>query len=331
MSMQRRRQRGIRLLALVLAVLLALALAACGAPAQSPAPTTYISLATGGTAGTYYPLGGAMATIWTDKVPGVQATAESTGASVANARLLHENQADLALLQNDIAYYALNGIEMFDDGKIDALRGVATLYPETIQIVALRRANIATVADLRGKRVAVGARGSGTEANARQIMAAFGLSYADLSQADFLGFGDAVNNLKDGHLDAAFVTAGIPTGAITDIASTHDIVIVSVTGPEVAALQADYPFYTQVQIPAGTYRGQDQAVDTVAVMAMLAIKTDISDDMAYNLTKALFENLNVLVETHQRGADVTLETALDGMSLPLHPGVERYYQERGRQ
>lgn len=306
-----------------LVALLVLALAGGVQAAQ------FVTIATGGTAGVYYPLGGALAEIFNQSVPGVNASVQATGASVANVNLLAQGQVELAFIQNDIAYYAANGIEMFDGRKVERLRGVATLYPEVVQLVALKQANIRSVADLKGKRVAVGDIGSGTELNARQILAAAGLTYKDL-QARYLSFAEASANLRDGHIDAAFVTAGIPTAAIQDIAVQKDVVIVPITGEISAQLEARYPFYTQVVVPAGTYRGHAQDVTTVAVKAMLVARADLPEDLVYNLTRALFANLPRLAQAHARGKDIGEKTAKDGMSIPLHPGAERFYQELGR-
>ncbi|MEW6244785.1 MAG: TAXI family TRAP transporter solute-binding subunit [Bacillota bacterium] len=306
-------------------VLCAILLSACGKSSQ-----TLITIATGGTAGTYYPLGGAMAEIFNEKVKGVSASATSTGASVANVRAIEAGEFQLGLVQNDIAYYAYNGLEMFKDGKLTGFAGIACLYPETIQIITLANRNINTVADLRGKRVAVGASGSGTEANARQILAAYGLTYADLGKTDYLSFGEAAANLKDGHIDAAFITAGVPTAAVQEIASTHQIKVIPVPKDYADKLRKDYPFYTTVTIPAGTYRGLDRDVETVAVQAMLVTTTKLDKKTVYELTKALFENLDRMGAAHARGKDISLDKAKDGMSIPLHAGAEQYFKEKGK-
>ncbi len=287
----------------------------------------FISIATGGTAGTYYPLGGALGEIYDQHVPGVNASVQATGASVANINMLAQGQVELALIQNDIAYYAANAQEMFQR-PVTAVQGIATLYPEVIQIIARADAGIRSIEDLRGKRVAVGDAGSGTEANARQILGAAGITYNDIS-VRYLSFAEASSNLRDGHIDAAFVTAGLPTAAIQDIAAQRAITLVPVSDELVARLQEEYPFYTQVVVPGGTYRGVDQDVQTVAVKAMLAVRADLPEDLVYNLTKAMFENLPRLAQAHARGGDVSLETALDGMSIPVHPGAARYYAEAG--
>lgn len=286
-----------------------------------------LAIATGGTTGTYYPLGGAFANIINDYVDGVTANSESTGASVENVNLLNDGEVDFAMVQNDISYYAYEGIEMFEaEEPMENLRGLATLYPETIQIVADADAGIESIEDLAGKRVAVGAPGSGTEANARQILAAHGLSYDDLTP-DYLSFGEASDNLRDGHVDAAFVTAGTPTAAITDLSTQHSVVLIPIAQDMIDEIISEYPYYAQVEIEAGTYRNQDETVDAVAVMAMLTVRAELSEDLVYEVTKALFENLSDLESAHARGGDVSLEGALDGMSLELHPGTQRYFDE----
>lgn len=307
---------------LIISALLIVALASVGVAAQRQ----FVSIATGGVTGVYYPLGGAMAEIISANVTGVIANAESTGASVANANAIAAGDTELALLQNDIAFYAATGTEMFNSRNTKLL-GITMLYPETIQIVARQGSGINSIEDLRGKRVVVGDRGSGTEANARQILAAHGMSYSDLGRVDYLSFGEGANNLRDGNVDAVFNTAGLPTAAIADLASTHQITILTVSDDAFAKLREDYPFYTQVTIPAGTYRGQNEDVKTVAVMAMLAVNADVSEDLVYNMTKAIFTNLDRIGSAHAQGRNVSLEKALDGMPVPVHPGAQRFFDE----
>jgi uncharacterized protein len=325
-------------LALGIILVLALVFAGCQAKetAESPAAAatgdspSRLAIATGGTAGTYFPLGGAFANIINEKVDGVSANAESTGASVENVNLLNNGDVDFAMIQNDISYYAFTGTEMFSDkAALTKLRGVASLYPEVVQIVANEASGISSVEDLRGKKVAVGAPGSGAEANARQILAAHGLTYDDI-RADFLSFGEAADGLKDGNVDAAFLTAGTPTAAVTDLSTTHRINIITVSDSMAEKLIADFPFYNRVVIPAGTYRNQDSDVETVAVMAMLTVREGLSDDMVYNISKALFENLDMFAGAHSRGADLSLDSAKGGMSLDIHPGAAKYYSEMGK-
>ncbi|MCL4425170.1 MAG: TAXI family TRAP transporter solute-binding subunit [Firmicutes bacterium] len=296
-----------------------------GQPQPQPAQK-FVNIATGGTAGTYYPLGGAMAEILNKNVKGINATAQSTGASVANLNLLNEGKVEMALVQNDIAFYAAQGAEMFKDKKIDGLAGIATLYPETIQIVTLASKNIKSVADLKGKKVAVGAAGSGTEANARQILEAYGLSYKDLT-AQYLNFADAASNLKDGNVDAAFVTAGFPTAAIQDVAAQHKIALIPIADDKIAALAKKYPFYTKVVVPGKTYTSLDQDTVTVAVMAMLITKKSLDQNLVYDMTKAIFTHLDRLAAAHAAGKLIQVKTATNGMPVELHPGAKKFFDE----
>lgn len=290
----------------------------------------YISIATGGTAGTYYPLGGAIAKIFNENVEGVTANAQSTGASVENIGLVEKGETEIAFIQSDITYYAYTGTENFaDKGKVENIRGMAMFYPEVIQIIATESSGIKSVEDLKGKKVAIGAPGSGTEANARQILAAHGMTYDDLGKADYLSFGEAADQLKNKQVDAAFVTAGLPTAAVTEVGQTADIVVVPIDQGKIAELSAEYPFYTEVVIPSGTYKNQDSDVITTAVMAMLVVPEELDEDLMYELTKALFEHRDTIIETHDRGNDLKLETAILGMPIELHPGSKRYYDEQG--
>lgn len=291
-----------------------------------PAKTQYINIATGGTAGTYFPLGGAMAEILNNNIPGVNATAEATNASVANVNLLKGGSVQLAFIQNDVSYYADKGEELFKDNQVTGLRALATLYPETVQLITLQSSGIKSVADLKGKRVAVGAAGSGVEANARQILLANDITYDDI-KVQYLSFAEAANGLKDGNIDAGFITAGFPTAAIQDIAAQHDVVLVPVEDATADKLIEQYPFYTKVTIPAGTYPKQDADVQSVAVKAMLVTTEDMDDQMAYDIVKAIYSNLDRLKAAHSVGELITKESAKDGISIPMHPGAEKYFNE----
>lgn len=294
----------------------------------------FLSLATGGTAGVYFPLGAALAELWSGRVPNVQVTAQTSGASVANVRLLQRGDVAIAMVQNDITYYAFNGIEMFMDrianqpAPVATLRGMAMLYPETIQVVTLRSKNINSIAELRGRRIAVGAPGSGTEVNARQILRMFELGYYN-TRPDFLNFAEAADQVKDGVVDAAFITAGHPTAAVQDIAATRDLKLLPVPREVVEQLRAQWPYYTAVTIPPNTYRGQTEPVDTVAVMAMLVTRQDIDEALIYSLTRTMWEHVDRLRAAHARGRDVTTATARRGMPITMHAGALRFYREFG--
>ena len=317
-----------------LLLILFLVLAGCGGQ-QPPAgdqggeeeaktETIFINIATGGTAGTYYPLGGAMAEIFNKNIAGVNASAQSTGASVANVNLLREGEVQVALIQNDIAYYAANGTEMFEGNQYSDLRGMASLYPETIQIITLASKGIESVADLKGKKVAVGAAGSGTEANARQILEAAGITYDDYCSV--LVFWEAASNLKDGNIDAAFITACFPTAAVQDVAASRDIKLVSLDSELVAKLIDTYPFYTETPIPAGVYPKQDEEIQAVSVMAMLATNTSLDSDLVYEMVKSIYTNLDRLETAHSVGKQITQDNAMAGMSIDLHPGAQQFFE-----
>ena len=325
------RKNGVALLLIV--AMMALALAGCGGQsgeqgdnAPPKVETTFINIATGGTAGTYYPLGGAMAEVLNKNVANVNATAESTGASVANINLLKEGNVQLAFIQNDITFYADKGEEMFTDQKVAGLKALATIYPETCQLITLKKNNINSVADLKGKKVAVGAAGSGVEANARQIMAEEGITYDDINE-QYLSFAEAANGLKDGNIDAGFITAGFPTAAIQDLSAQHDVVLIPVGDDIADKLIADYPFYTKIVIPAGTYSKQAEDIQTLAVKAMLVVTDEMDEQLAYDITKAIYTNLDALKAAHSVGNLIVPETAQDGLSVPLHPGAEKYFNE----
>jgi len=314
---------------LVVAVFVIGLIAGCGGGAkqeQKPAQK-FFNIATGGTAGTYYPLGGAMAEIINKNIPGANASAQSSGASVANVNLLKDGKVDLALIQNDVAYYAFYGTEMFKDKKVTNFKAISTLYAEAVQIIALEKSGIKSIADMKGKRVAVGSRGSGTEANARQILEQFGLTYNDITP-QYLSFSEAANGLKDGNVDVAFVTAGFPTAAIQDIAAQHKIVLVPFEAAKADALIKKYPFFTKIKIPANTYAGQTADVDAVALKAMLVVSDKLDADTAYAITKAIYTNTDRLKAAHAQGKNITKESAKDGVPIPLHAGAEKFFKEK---
>jgi TRAP transporter TAXI family solute receptor len=306
----------------LLVILFALfALASLGAQDR-----VFVNIGTGGTAGTYYPLGGAMAELISKAYPYINATAVSTGASVANVNKLVEGEFQLVMVQNDVTYYAFNGIEMFKDNAKPNLRGVGTLYGETIQIVTVSSSKVKSLNDLRGKRIAVGAAGSGTEVNCRQILEALGLSYKDVSP-QYLNFAEAANGLRDGNVDVAVVTAGVPTAAIRDVASQKDVVILPVSNDLARKLIAKYPFYTKFLIPKDTYPKQGSDVQTLAVKAMLLVDATADDQLVYDMTKAIFTGTERLAMAHAQGANIKKASAQDGMPIPLHPGAKKFFEE----
>lgn len=293
---------------------------ACGGGSQQ------LVIATGGTGGTYYPLGGGMADHIT-KNAGVTVTAQATGASAENIRLLRDKKADIAFTQNDIAEYAAAGTNMFQqDGKIDSFQALGALYDETIQIVVSADSNIKSVADLKGKRVSVGAPGSGTEINAQQILEAYGLTFDD-TQLQRLSFADSAKAIQDGKLDAAFQTAGTPTAAITELAATTGVKIIPIDNDKIDAIIAKYPYYVKTTVPANTYQTVPEEVTTVSVKSMLLIRSDLDEDLVYKVTKAIFDNTDKL--GHAKAKEIKLDSVLSGVSIPIHPGAKKYFDEKG--
>ena len=253
-------------------------------PAPAPAPSAdavSLKMATGGTTGTYYAYGGVIANILNGKLGSLQLNVQSTGASKANIFLIDDGEADVAIVQNDVMDYASKGTDLFEeDGAIESFSAGAALYAEVCQIIS--SGDIKSVEDLKGKRVSVGDAGSGVEFNARQILNAYGISFDDI-EVNNLGFGDSADALKDGKIDAFFCTAGAPTTAITELATTNSINLLGIDDEHAAALQNDYAFYTQYTIPGGTYKGVDDDVVTVAVKATLIVSDELSEDVVYDL------------------------------------------------
>lgn len=287
-----------------------------------------ITITTGGTGGTYYPVGGTIAQMLTDNVDTLTVNAYVGNASVDNCKLIKEKATDSAMVQNNVAYWAHEGLGAFEGEPITSLRGIASLYPEAIQIVALETSRIKSVDGLEGKRVSVGVDGSGVNFDAKNVLAAYGMTLDDIVALD-LSFGEAAKQLKEGTIDAAFVTAGYPTSSIMDVHLNKDIAIIPIENEIINTMILEYPYYTEAIIPANTYPGIDTDVTTVTTMAIWVIDESVSDDIVYKMTRTLWENSAELEASHQKGSEITLDTALDGMSIELHPGAEQYYREVG--
>ena len=303
-------------------------IAGCGSDGGSASGgKQFLNIATGGTAGTYYPLGGALAELLNQNIKGMNASAQSTGASVANVNMLKDGSVDLAFIQNDIAYYAANGKEMFKDNKMENLRGIAALYPETVQFVTTQDKGIKSIADLKGKKVAVGASGSGAEANARQILGAYGITYDDID-VQYLSFGEAADALKDGNVDVGVVVAGFPTAAIQDLAANKAAAIVNIDAEHADKLIKQYPYFTKITVPKGTYPGQEEDVNTVAVKCVIVTTDKLSDDLGEQIVKAIYEHLDRMKAAHAVGKYITKDTALEGMSIKMNPGAEKYLKSK---
>jgi len=274
-------------------------------------------------------------------------TAQSGNASTANLNLIRSHNIESAFVQNNAAFHAYTGIEQFKGNPVKNVRGIASLYPEVIQIVTLKSSGIKTLKDLKGKSVVPGDRGSVNAVDAENIMKSVGMSFKDFGTLDFLGFTSISQRMKDGQVDAGFIVAGMPTSSVMELASMTDISILNLDDKVINKICTTWPFYAKRTIPAGTYRGQDADVNTVAVLAQWVVDAAIPEDIVYQLTVALWEKgkhvlrkkgdaadeapsaAAIMGQVHAKGKDVTLETALDGMAIPLHPGAEKYYKEKG--
>lgn len=314
---------------LALAAVLLTAAIALPALAQ---PRRLVTIASGWVVGVYYPLAGAMSRIaYNAKDLNIRATVEASGASVANAQLIGAGDADFALLQNDIAFYAFNGATLpaFKGKPVRNMGGVFTIYPELIHVVATQASGIRAMKDLRGKRVAFGPPGSGTEQNALQILEVYGIKESDLAKAERIEAAAAADQLKDGRVDAAFFTTGLGSAVLTDTFLSGKVVMVPMDSVPAEVLGKRYPFYTIEKIPANTYRGQDREMLTPAVRAMLVARSDLSEDLVYKFTKAIFDDLPQFHSAHAAARGLTLQTAQNGMPVPLHRGAEKFYREKG--
>lgn len=326
-------------LALILAVAMAcsLFLTGCGSEGGAASTTSAsgadaaaqsLTLATGGTTGTYYAVGGVMSTVLNDKLANSNLTVTSTGASKANIQLIEDGEADLAIVQNDVMHYAATGTDLFEaEGKYESFSTVCGMYDETVQLVTTNP-DIKSVADLKGKTVCVGDAGSGTEFNAKQVLAAYGLSFDDIT-VNNASFGDSADSLKDGKIDAAFVVAGAPTTAVVDLSTAADVYVVNIDGEERDALMKEYPFYTKTTIAAGTYTGLDADVETVSVRATLIASNDLSEDVVYELLSAMFDNQKDLIAGHEKFNNLKLDEATNGIDVAFHPGAVKFFSEKG--
>lgn len=307
--------------------LLAAAAALAVTTAAQAAPV-FINILTGGTSGVYYPIGVGLSQIYSDGIDGVKVSVQATKASVENLNLLQAGRGELALALGDSVADAKNGVE--DAGfkvPLTKLRAIAGTYPNYIQIVASKESGIKTLADLKGKTISVGAPKSGTELNARAIFKAAGLTYEDMGKVQYLPFAESVELIKNRQLDATLQSSGLGMAAIRDLSSVMPLNYVSVPTEIVAKI--GNPAYQAAMIPANTYDGQPEAVPTVAIINILVTREDVTDEVAYQMTRLMFENLNRLGNSHSAAKDIKLENAARNLPIPLHPGAERYYKEKG--
>ena len=313
-----------KILSLVLVLTMLLALCACGGSAGA----TKMTMGTGGTSGTYYAFGGVLGQYIKNNA-GIEVTVVSTDGSKANIESIAAGDYQLGTVQSDVMAYAWEGSRSFEaNGKIDSFRVVGGLYAEAVQLLTMD-ANIKTVADLKGKSVSIGAPGSGVYFNAIDVLGAAGLTENDI-QAQYQSFANSTDALKDGKIDAAFIVAGAPTAAITELCTTNaDAHLVPIDGDVADKLMASSPFYTLYTVPAGTYNGQTEDVTTVTVKATLIVSASASEDDVYKLTKAIFDNVDAITKENGKGAELSIENATSGMTAPFHAGAAKYYAEKG--
>jgi len=311
-----------RIIAIIaLALVAIMCLASCGGAAGK------MTMGTGGTTGTYYGYGGVLGQYIKNNA-GIDVNVVSTDGSKANIQGIDAGDYQLGTVQSDVMAYAWMGTNSFAaDGKVDSFRVVAGLYAEAVQLITMDP-EIKSVSDLAGKSVSIGAPGSGVYFNAIDVLAAAGLTETDI-KAQYQSFGDSTEALKDGKIDAAFIVAGAPTPAITELATTTDAYLVPIDGDIAAAVMANCPYYTVVTIPAGTYPKQDADVQTVTVKATLIVSASADENTVYEITKAIFDNASAIAAEHVKGAELSLENATSGMTAPFHKGAAKYFAEKG--
>jgi uncharacterized protein len=298
-----------------------------GLGAISATAAEFINVLTGGTSGVYYPLGVALSEIYGDGIEGARVQVQATKASVENLNLLQQGKGEIAFALADSVKLAWEGDkEAGFPAKLEKLRAIGAIYPNYIQIVASRDSGIKTLADLKGKSLSVGAPASGTELNARAIFAASGMKYEDLGKIEYLPFAESVELIKNRQLDATLQSAGLGVASIRDLATSLPINIVAVPADIVAKIGAPY---IPTVIPAGTYEGQAGDVPTAAIGNVLVSHDGVSEETAYQMTKLFYENLDKLAASHAAAKTIKLENAVTDLPIPLHPGAERYYREKG--
>ncbi|MEB3101552.1 TAXI family TRAP transporter solute-binding subunit [Ferviditalea candida] len=336
----------------MLSILLVFSLAACGnnnqaapketnggaaadAPKDTAAPAKTVQkvklvFGAGGTSGTYYPIGGALKTLFekSDLIDSV--TVEATGASVKNIQNIRDGLNQVAIVMSDVAYDAVSGTGNFKDGKVDIM-GMAGLYPNVVQLVVTKKSGIHSVADLKGKKVGVGEVGSGVEQSAKKVLAAAGLQYGDLAMVDHTGYADSVQKMKDGNMDAAFFTSGVPNSNITDLQQSMDIELIPIDGEVAANLIKAYPFYEEFTIPKGDNKQYNLPNDVkmVAIKNMLIVSKDLSDDVVYEMTKSFYDYLGTDQVAVGALKDFNRDDMGKNLVAPLHPGAKKFYEEKG--
>ena len=313
----------------------ALLLTACGDDGDTTAEggeevgsmdAEFITIATGGSSGVYYQVGATMSDMLAEEL-GSDTSVQATGASAENINLITDDNAELAFTMGDATVQALEGTGPFEDDPREGLLAIATLYPNTVQLIASADSGIESVADLEDANVAVGDVGSGVELNAQMVLGAHDMSYDDINE-DYLSYAEATDQMANGHIDALFATSGLPNPSLTELATSTDFITVPIDGEDRDALLEEYEFFQEATIPADTY-DDDEDVETVSVTNHLLASAELSEDAVYDITTTLFDDLDRLHNSHAEAANITPETAQEGLVVPLHPGAQRYFEEQG--
>lgn len=288
-----------------------------------------LSFATGGTSGTYYPLGGAISNLWNNMIKDIKVTIQPSGASVENLNRLASGEVDLALAMNNIADQAFKGEGESFTTPINNFYAIGVVYPEVVHVITTKDSGINSIADLSGKDVNPGPIGSGTFLTANEIMKVFGVDPMSDINSKPGSFLEAINGLKDGTIDAAFAVFAFPASAVIEIGTYKDVKILEIKGDELAKLKETIPFATPFTITSGEYKGQEEDVQTIALQAVLYSKETLSEELGYKLAKIMYENTEEIAKGHGRGKQISIHRALDGVSTTLHPGAFKYFEEQG--
>lgn len=286
--------------------------------------TKFVTIATGGASGPYNIIGTSLSEIYA-KTFGVNSKTQTTGASVENINLLSKGKVDMAFVMSDVVTDAVKGVNNFS-APVSNIQQIAVMYPNVMQVATAKNSGINTIEDLKGKRIAVGDQGSGTEVNARSLLNEFGITYEDV-KVDYLSFAEAADAMKAGKIDAAFFNSGLPNSSIMELEQGFDLKIVSVDQEKIKEIMTRKPYFNTFKIPAGTY-GNAEPVPTVAIMNALLVSSNLSEEDGYKLTKALFDNLDGLKNAHQAASAISLAEAQKGMVAPIHPGAKKFYDEQ---
>jgi len=301
---------------------------ACGGSNSEGDSSVRLTMATGGTGGTYYPFGGALAQAIDQATGYIRVNVNATGASAENIQQIGAGLAHLAIVQNDVMDYAYNATNTWTSDAVTNMSTLMSLYPEVCQLIVAANSGIDSVADLAGKRVSTGDIGSGVEANAKQILEAYGLSVDDIRQ-EHLSFNDSADAMKDNAIDGFFVTSGVPNTAVMDLQMSRDIKLISLDEATIDGLIAKFPFYGKVSLTSADYTFLDTPVHTVAVMATLIANPDLDEDVVYDIVKAIIENKEAITTSHAKGEFISAESAVEGISVDFHPGALKYFKEIG--